>query len=104
MANGTKGIFISYRHDESAAHAALLAVNLVEHFGEDRVFRDSDSIEPGLEFAEAIQRAIGSSEVLLAVIGKDWLTATDDAGQKRLEKPDDYVRMEIATALQRNIR
>jgi hypothetical protein len=104
MANGTKGIFISYRHDESAAHAALLAVNLVEHFGEDRVFRDIDTLEPGIEFAEAIDKAVSSSAVLIAVIGPNWSTAKDETSQKRLENPDDWVRREIATALQRNLR
>ena len=100
----TKGIFISYRRDESAGYAGRIADSLVQHFGEDRVFRDIDSIEPGLDFAEAIERAVGSSEVLIAVIGKNWLTATDAAGHKRLQNADDYVRLEIAAALQRNIR
>jgi hypothetical protein len=104
MPEETKGIFISYRRDETAGYAGRIADEFSEHFGEDRVFRDIDSIEPGLDFAEAIERAVGSSEVLLAVIGRNWLTATDAAGQKRLENPDDYVRLEIAAALQRNIR
>ena len=104
MANDTKAVFISYRRDESAGYAGRIADSFVEHFGEDKVFRDLDSLEPGLDFAEAIERAIESSEVLLAVIGKNWLTATDTAGRKRLENPDDYVRTEISTALKRNIR
>jgi hypothetical protein len=104
MANDTKGIFISYRRDESAGYAGRIADRLVEHFGEDRIFRDIDSIEPGLDFVEAIQNAVDSSEVLIAVIGKNWLAATNAAGQKRLETTDDYVRIEIATALQRNTR
>ena len=104
MASDTKAVFISYRRDESAGYAGRIADALVEHFGEEKVFRDIDSLEPGLDFAEAIERAIESSEVLIAVIGKNWLTATDAAGQKRLENPDDYVRIEIATALKRNIR
>jgi hypothetical protein len=104
MANDTKGIFISYRRDESAGYSGRIADRLVEHFGEDRIFRDIDSVEPGLDFVEAIQNAIDSSEVLIAVIGKNWLAATNAAGQKRLEIPDDYVRIEIATALQRNTR
>jgi hypothetical protein len=104
MANDTKGIFISYRRDESAGYAGRIADRLVEHFGEDRIFRDIDSIEPGLDFVEAIQNAVDSSEVLIVVIGKNWLAATNAAGQKRLETTDDYVRIEIATALQRNTR
>ena len=104
MADNPKGVFISYRRDESAGYAGRISDALVEHFGEDKVFRDIDSLEPGLDFAEAIERAIESSEVLIAVVGKSWLTATDAAGQKRIENPDDYVRTEIATALKRNIR
>jgi TIR domain len=104
MTNDTKGIFISYRRDESAGYAGRIADRLVEHFGEDRIFRDIDSIEPGLDFVEAIQNAVDSSEVLIVVIGQNWLAATNAAGQKRLETPDDYVRIEIATALQRNTR
>jgi len=104
MASDTKAVFISYRRAAGAGYAGRIADALVEHFGEDKVFRDIDSLEPGLDFAEAIERAIESSEVLIAVIGTNWLTATDAAGQKRLENPDDYVRTEIATALKRNIR
>lgn len=100
----TKGVFISYRRDESAGYAGRIADSFQEHFGEDKVFLDIDSIEPGLDFAEAIERAVGSCEVLVSVIGRNWLTASDAAGRKRLENPDDYVRREIAAALQRNIR
>jgi TIR domain len=104
MASDTKAVFISYRRDESAGYAGRIADSFEEHFGEDIIFRDIDSLEPGLDFAEAIESAIESSEVLIAVIGKNWLNATDAAGRKRLENPDDYVRTEIATALRRNIR
>jgi TIR domain-containing protein len=104
MANDARGMFISYRREESAGYTGRIADRFTEHFGKDRVFRDIDSIEPGLDFAEAIERAIGSSGVMLAVIGKNWLTATDAAGRKRLQDPHDYVRMEISAALQRNMR
>jgi uncharacterized membrane protein YeaQ/YmgE (transglycosylase-associated protein family) len=100
----TKGIFISYRRDESAGYAGRIADRFSEYFGEERVFRDIDSIEPGIDFAEAIESAVGSSEVLVAVIGRNWLTAEDAAGHKRLDNPDDFVRLEIAAALKRNIR
>jgi hypothetical protein len=104
MANDAKGMFISYRRDESAGYTGRIADRFTEHFGKDRVFRDIDSIEPGLDFAEAIESAIGSSGVMLVVIGKNWLTATDAAGRERLQDPNDYVRLEIAAALQRNLR
>jgi hypothetical protein len=104
MANDANGMFISYRRDESAGYTGRIADRFTEHFGKDRVFRDIDSIEPGLDFAEAIESAIGSSGVMLVVIGRNWLIATDADGQRRLENPDDFVRVEIATALKRNLR
>ena len=104
MASDSERVFISYRRDESAGYAGRIADTFEEYFGEDKVFRDIDSLEPGLDFSVAIERTLESSEELVAVIGKNWLTATDAAGQRRLENPDDFVRVEIATALQRNIR
>jgi len=99
-----KGIFVCYRRDESAGYAALIADSFVTRFGEDSVFRDIDTMEPGIEFAEAIDRAVSASAVLIAVIGKNWSTASDETSQKRLENPDDWVRREIAMALERELR
>jgi TIR domain len=65
---------------------------------------DVDSIEVGVDFTEAIERAVDACQVLLALIGPQWLTATDALGQRRLDNPDDTVRLEIQTALARNIR
>src|SRR5215216_6283458 len=104
MAKDIEGIYISYRRDQSAGYAGRIADSLQAYFGVDIVRSDIDSLEPGLDFSEAIERALESSEVLLAVIGKHWPTATDAAGQRRLENPYDFVRVEIATALKRNIR
>ncbi len=77
---------------------------LREHFGRDHVFMDLDAIEPGLDFTEVIERTVASCDVLIALIGRQWLTSTDAAGQRRLDDPEDLVRREIATALRRNIR
>jgi len=68
------------------------------------VFIDVASIEPGVDFAEVITRAVGSCDVLLAVIGPGWLTAPDEAGQRRLDDPDDLVRLEVEAALARDVR
>ena len=65
---------------------------------------DIDTIEPGLDFVEVIAQAVGSCDALIALIGKQWLTITDDAGRRRLDNPEDFVRLEIAAALARNIR
>ena len=95
------GIFISYRRDDAAGHAGRLADNLIERFGKNRIFRDIDNIEPGEDFVTKIENAVGSCDILLAVIGRTWLAPN---GSGRLDNPNDFVRLEIATALRRNIR
>lgn len=65
---------------------------------------DIDAIEPGVDFEEVLNQAVGRCDVLLAVIGRQWLTVTDARGRRRLDKPDDYVRMELQAALERNVR
>ena len=97
-------IFISYRRADSGASAGRLHDRLREHFGPDTVFMDIDAIEPGLDFTEVIKHAVASCDVLIALIGRQWLTSTDAAGRQQLEDPEDLVRREIATALRRNIR
>jgi hypothetical protein len=77
---------------------------LVEHFSAEQVFKDVDSIEPGDDFVERITAAVSSCDVLLALIGEQWLTVTDENGHRRLDDPRDYVRVEIETALGRKIR
>ena len=93
------GIFISYRRDDSAASAGRLYDRLVDHFGKQQVFRDLDAIAPGAEFAKVIEARISQSKVLIAVIGKDWLNAKNEQGQRRLDAPNDLVRAEIREAL-----
>jgi hypothetical protein len=96
-------IFISYRRQESS-HAGRLSDRLADRFGEDRIFIDVDTIEPGVDWREEIFRAVGACQVLLAVIGPGWLTATDERGGRRLDDPDDIVRLEIEAALAGGIR
>jgi hypothetical protein len=98
------GIFISYRRQETRHLAGRLYDRLAARFGLDQVFMDVATIEPGVDFAEAIDQAVGACRVLLAVIGSHWLTAADDAGQRRLDHPDDLVRLEVEAALARNVR
>lgn len=97
-------IFLSYRREDSAAHAGRLYDRLSAHFGKANVFMDIDTIDLGEDFVDAITKTVGVCDVLIALIGRQWLTATDAEGRCRLEKPDDFVRMEIAAALERNIR
>jgi hypothetical protein len=97
-------IFISYRRQETGWPAGRLYDVLVEHFSAEQVFKDVDNIEPGDDFVERITAAVASCDVLLALIGPQWLTVTNKKGQRRLDDPGDYVRVEIETALTRKIR
>jgi tetratricopeptide (TPR) repeat protein len=97
-------IFISYRRQETAWPAGRLYDVLVEHFPPEQVFKDVDNIDPGEDFVERITAAVESCDVLLALIGPKWLTITNKKGQRRLDDPGDYVRLEIETALTRRIR
>jgi len=97
-------ILISYRRDDSSAHAGRIYDRLVSSFGADSVFMDIDNIEPGEDFVEVLERALDSADVLLAMIGPKWTDITDARGNRRLDDPNDFVRLEIATALRRNIR
>jgi DNA-binding transcriptional ArsR family regulator len=90
-------IFICYRHDDSAGHAGRLCDHLGAHFGDEQIFMDNDYIKPGEDFVRVIEKVIGSCEVLLAVIGQGWLTSRDET--RRLDNPNDYVRLEITAAL-----
>ena len=95
------GIFISYRRDDSGPYAGRLRDALTHHFGAEQVFRDIDSVDPGERFPRLIEQEVGSCDALLALIGPKWLAITDAAGRRRLDDPDDFVRLEIATALGR---
>jgi hypothetical protein len=97
-------IFISYRREETAYPAGWLFAQLADHYGGGQVFKDVDSIQLGDDFVEVITSAVGSCDVLLALIGDQWLTITDEHGRRRLDDPDDFVRLEIQAALTRNIR
>ena len=95
-------VFISYRRQDTAWPARQLYDVLVAELGADRVFKDVDDIEPGDDFVERIQSAVGSCEVLLALIGPQWLTVTDASGARRIDDPEDFVRLEVETALIRD--
>ena len=103
MDDGEAGrVFISYRRQETAWPARQLYDVLVAELGADRVFKDVDNIEPGDDFIERIQSAVGSCEVLLALIGPQWLTVTDARGARRIDDAEDFVRIEVETALNRD--
>ena len=97
-------IFISYRREDSAFPAGWLYDRLCARFGSDYVFKDVDSIDPGDDFLRVIEDAVGSCQVLLALIGDRWLDITDGTGHRRLDDPNDFVRLEIEAALRRDVR
>lgn len=99
MASGK--IFINYRREDSRGDAGRLFDRLKARFP-SQVFMDVSTIEPGVDFVEAIEHAVGSCDACVVVIGKHWLI--DDTGRRRLEEPEDFVRLEITTALKRNVR
>jgi len=93
-------IFISYRREDAIAHVNALFTPLRNRFGEDRVFKDTDNIAPGQDFTKVIQSQLKTCSVLLAVIGKHWVTAKKGTSDiRRIDDPHDYLRVEIVTAL-----
>jgi hypothetical protein len=98
------GIFISYRRDDSEDATGRLYDALAARFGANRVFMDVDTIPLGLDFERVIRDAVSACDVFVAVIGKQWLTITDSNGVRRLDNPEDLVRLEIKAALERDLR
>jgi TIR domain len=96
-------IFISYRRDDSSASAGRLYDRLLPRLPKNHIFIDVD-LDPGIDFVEAIETSVSSCDILIAVIGKRWLLSSVGKGKRRLENPEDFVRVEIATALKRKIR
>jgi len=92
------GIFISYRRDDASGHAGRLFDRLAARFGRDRVFMDVTDIAPGKDFTPVIETNIGAAELLVAVIGPQWISATDEKGTRRTDQPPDLVRQELAAA------
>lgn len=91
------GIFISYRRADAQGEALHLFDDLAEHFGTERVFMDVATIAPGRDFRTAIEKGVGSCDVLIAVIGSKWVESAKPAGEP------DFVHQEIAAALRRDI-
>src|SRR5262252_9396042 len=97
-------IFINYRRDDSPGTAGRLHDRLAQKFGRNNLFMDVDHIPAGVDFTEYLHSQVVACDVFLAVIGPNWLDAKDDSGRRRFDNPDDFVTIEIAAALARNIR
>jgi TIR domain len=97
-------IFINYRRDDAIGTAGRLHDRLAQTFGPNNLFMDVDHIPAGVDFVEYLHSQVAACDVFLAIIGPNWLNAKDNRGRRRFDNPDDYVSIEIASALARNIR
>lgn len=97
-------IFISYRRDDDEGYTGRLYDALVHRFGAESVFMDIDTIPLGVDFTLFITEQVSSCDVLIAMIGRQWLTIVDDSGQRRIDNPEDFVHLEIKAALERDVR
>ena len=98
-----KRIFISYRRSDSSGHAGRLYDYLKNYFGPQRIFFDVDTIPVGENFAQKINAELDNSDVVLVLIGNQWLDCRGADGNRRLDNPQDYVRLEVETALGKDI-
>jgi len=96
-------IFISYRRHDSADITGRIYDRLVQRFGKDQVFKDVDSIPLGVDFRDHLGNVVGRCNLVLAVIGDQWLTSAAAGGEHRLDDAKDFVRIELESALERRI-
>ena len=96
-------VFISYRRGDAAGYAGRVSDRLSDELGQDALFMDVDAIPLGSNFVKVLREEVGRCQALLALIGRGWIDARDEQGRRRLDDPDDFVRIEIATALARDI-
>jgi TIR domain-containing protein len=92
-------IFINYRRDDDAGFTQALYSRLEQAFPSENLFMDVDNIAPGLDFVQVLNDEVARCDVVIAVIGKNWLSVTDETGGRRLDNPEDFVRIEIESAL-----
>jgi TIR domain len=98
-----RSIFVNYRRSDSGGEAGRLFDDLTLRFSPECVFMDVAAIEPGRDFRKAIDRSVETCSVLLALIGQEWLDLRDSQGGRRLDDANDFVRIELASALRRDI-
>ncbi len=96
-------IFISYRRDDSADVTGRLCDRLAPLFGKDDLFKDVDNIPLGMDFRAVLRSEVEQCDLMLVVIGRQWLVVKDERRRRRLENPDDPVRIEVEVALARAI-
>lgn len=94
-------IFINYRRDDSNWISLAIYNELLKYFAKECIFKDFNTIEPGCDFVLAIDDALTDCDVLLVIIGEKWLSVVNEYGMPRVNDPCDYVRIEIAKALEK---
>ena len=92
-------LFLSYRRDDSSGYVRALYDQLVQYFGDEKVFRDIDSILPGMDYMDAVDRVLATCDAVLVVIGPRWLSSSGPDGTRRLDDPEDLLRLEVEAAL-----
>ncbi|HMF20566.1 MAG TPA: TIR domain-containing protein [Pseudolabrys sp.] len=100
----TGKIFINYRRGDDAGNTGRVCDRLRESFGSQQLFLDVDNIAPGLDYTQVLNQRVSECDVMLSIIGKGWIDARDASGMRRLDKPDDPVRLEITSALSQSKR
>lgn len=95
-------IFINYRRQDSEGYVGRLYDHLIRHFERDDIFMDVDSIKPGADFVQTLEDAVAACDVFIAIIGPQWLHAVTESGERRLDQWNDFVRIEISSALRQN--
>lgn len=95
-------VFISYRREDSAAYSRLVRQSLLENMDESQIFMDIVGIRDGQDFVDTINEAILNCDVVIAIIGKNWVNSIDEEGNRRLMQNNDFVRLEISVALREN--
>lgn len=100
--NMMASLFMSYRRSDQIALTGRVYDRLVQKFGSEQVFKDVEDIPAGSDFRKVLEQALTKADIVLAMIGPGWLNAADSQGRRRLDNPDDFVRLEIATALKRD--
>ena len=97
------GIFISYRRSDASGAVGRIYDHLQRMFRSEFIFKDVNSIPAGEDFEGLIRERIGQSDVVLAIIGKEWLRPHDSTNEMESKCPIDYVFLEIALALELNV-
>ena len=100
----TATVFLSYRRGSASGSAGRLYDTLTGRLGDDQVFMDVDSIRPGDDFVEILDRTLEACRAAVVVIDREWLDARDQQGRRRLDNPRDFVRLEVENALRHGLR